>query len=223
MILADGELIAWLIAGSVVVVGVILIATWLHEKKRREAFAWRTQELGYEFDPQAGEVMHAPFSTLPLFSQGHGRRARNLLRGGRRDDEHWIFDYRYARGGGKNKQIYHQTVIAFPTRQVDLPAFSVRPENIFHKIGSAFGYQDIDIDEHPDFSNRYLLHGSDEDAIRALFDGNVIRTLDDARNLCVEAERDWLIAYRARRRVSPQQIREFVDEMRRVRKAFIGH
>ncbi|MEC9473853.1 MAG: hypothetical protein VX584_04130, partial [Actinomycetota bacterium] len=52
---------------------------------------------------------------------------------------------------------------------LQLPTFVIRPENLFHKIGSTFGYQDIDFDAHPTFSKRYLLRGPDEEAIRNTF------------------------------------------------------
>lgn len=44
-----------------------------------------------------------------------------------------------------------------------------RPEHTFHKIISAFGYQDIDFGNRPTFSSKYLLRGPDEQGIRNLF------------------------------------------------------
>ena len=45
----------------------------------------------------------------------------------------------------------------------------MRAEHIGHRIAGVFGMQDIDFPERPEFSRRYLLRGSDEGGIRAVF------------------------------------------------------
>jgi hypothetical protein len=60
-------------------------------------------------------------------------------------------------------------VISFQSSLLSLPEFELRSENMFHKIGKAFGCQDINFESHPEFSKRYLLRGADEEAVRTFF------------------------------------------------------
>ena len=62
-----------------------------------------------------------------------------------------MFACRYVTGGGKHTRVIRQTVIYFRSPQLHLPEFALRPENLFHKMGAAFGYQDIDFDSHRKF------------------------------------------------------------------------
>ena len=91
---------------------------------------------------------------------------------------------------------------------------------MFHKIGQAFGFQDIDCDSHPDFSKQYLLRGPDEPAIRALFTSEVLAAFESLHRVSVEASGDRLIFYRARKRIDPDDIQSFMEERFRVFELF---
>jgi len=88
----------------------------------------------------------------------------------------------------------------------------LRPEGLMHKIGSLFGYQDIDFDSHPNFSKHYLLRGSDEEAIRELFDDDLLSFFETQEKVCVEADGHDLIIYRQRKRIEPDTVQEFLRE-----------
>src|SRR2546422_3151571 len=49
-----------------------------------------------------------------------------------------------------------------------LPTFMLTPEDLRAKLAVLFGGQDVDFDDSPEFSRRYRLRGTDEDAVRAL-------------------------------------------------------
>ena len=98
-----------------------------------------------------------------------------------------------------------------PGRQ--LPAFQLRPEHLFHKIGAALGFDDIDFDDHPQFSKAYLLRSPQEQAVRDLFNNDVLDffgTID--KKVCVEADGEWLVMYRQSRRVKADQLAAFLEE-----------
>jgi hypothetical protein len=156
------------------------------EQKRREALRQMAEQLGLDFEPEADQLLTAELARLHLFRQGHSRRAANLMRGRVGKEEVLLFDYRYVIGSGKNRRTRHQSVAAFSTGPRALPDFELRPENVFHKIGAAFGYQDIDVPDYPSFSSHYLVRGKDEPAVRQLFDGTVIETVESARGSCIE-------------------------------------
>ena len=123
-----------------------------------------------------------------------------------------IFDYQFTTGGGKNQQTHRQTVISFKSEHLLIPDFEVRPENVFHKIGQAFGYGDIDFDSHPVFSKKFLLRGPDEPAIRELFTDEKLTFFENYLGICAEGGADQLLFYRARKIVKPDMINEFMTE-----------
>lgn len=200
------------------VTGAILLGVRA-ERKRTAEFADLAQRIGMYFDAEAHELL-ARLPQFQLFSLGHNRRATRWLRGGKGADELWIFDYSYVTGGGKNQSRHHHTLAAFPRLEGRLPAFQLRPENIFHKIGSAFGYQDIDLPDHPEFSSKYLLRGGEEHAIRQLFTAARVSYIMQMPSICIEAEENSLIVYPPSGRVSPAEISELIDRARAVKQLF---
>lgn len=109
-----------------------------------------------------------------------------------------------------------QTVIWFRSPQLSLPGFVMRPEHVFHKIGSAFGYQDIDFESDraaDEFSKKYLLRGGDESAIRSLFEGRVLDFFaTHPGKPVVEGRGDRLILYRPKKLIRPENISVFLEE-----------
>lgn len=208
-----------LIGAGVLILGLVIYGAVVLERRRREGLAAFAAQHGYDFDPRAEDVLQREFASFPLFSRGHGRRATNLLHRRRGDDELLVFDYRYTTGGGKSQHTHHQTVVAFELRKQALPQFEVRPENILHKIGQAFGYQDFDFAEYPDFSARFLVRGREEMAVRHVLRDALITALQSAGDICLEGGGAWLIAYRAGRRAPVGMLATFVDEAETLRSA----
>jgi hypothetical protein len=125
-----------------------------------------------------------------------------------------LFDYSYTSGTGKDRRTSEQTVGFFQSDALDLPEFVARPEDLFDKIGQVFGYQDIDLPMHPEFSRRYILRGADEHRIRDFFTPEVARFFEANPGLSVEAKFDRFILYRPGRRLPPEQWRDWLDKAR---------
>jgi hypothetical protein len=139
---------------------------------------------------------------LHLFTLGPGSRAwsaTNIITGNAAGAECFIFDYTYITGSGKGRTDYRQTVFRFRKAGRELPIFALGPENLFHKIGQVFGYQDIDFPENPAFSGRFLLRGPDETAIRKAFTPERISELEPMTGICVEGAGPDLLVYRPQR------------------------
>jgi hypothetical protein len=209
------------IAALAIVVGVAIDAAVRAERRRRDELARAAAAMGLEFrGDEAPPALAA--SAAPLFHAGRGNRFRNVMRGTIEDLDITIFDFEYTTGSGKSTSTWRQTVAAFrPGRAII--AFQVRPEHLFHKIGQAFGYRDIDLPEHPAFSKRFLLRGpsggtppsgegSDEQAIRRLFRPEVVACFEATKGLCVESDGQWLVVYRSSHRVKPPEIGAFFEE-----------
>lgn len=190
---------------------VALFFSFRAEKKRREALQRVADELGFTFSPQAPGLL-AGFDGMHLFSQGHGKRLTNVLQGEANGLTVDVFDYAYTTGGGKNSHTHRQTVVCFHLPDRELPVFSLRPENVLHRIGTWFGYQDINFDDFPVFSKRYLLRGPDEPAIRGVFTPKVLTFYEGLTGVSTEGAGRTLIFYRDNRRVQPEQVRGFLEE-----------
>ena len=191
-----------------------------YEKKRREGFQRVAEELGLPFYPKGDADLLSTLNGFPLFSQGHSRKMKNLLYGQIDDGDVAVFGYRYTTRSGENSATFRQNVVYFRSSDMDLPRFTLRPEHMFHRIGSVMGYQDIDFDSHPNFSKRYLLRGDDENAIRATFTDAILTFFESQNRICIEAGGDQLIFYRTMKRVKPREVVAFLEEASRALKQF---
>jgi len=52
---------------------------------------------------------------------------------------------------------------------IKLPDFYLRPENISDKIAAKFGFNDIDIEQYPEFSKKYYLLGKNKAEVLSFF------------------------------------------------------
>lgn len=206
---------------GIVVVGLIVYLIIRHEKKRREALRERAQTLGFTYTKKAGLDEIGKAREFHLFNVGHSKRIRNLMARGADSTQTRIYDYRYTTGGGQHSHTHMQTVFQFESSRLKLPAFIIRPENIFHKIGKSFGYKDIDFEAYPEFSKKYLLRGEDEEAIRKLFNQELIIRFEAKKGLIVEGKGPLLICYRSSKRVRPDDLWIMYESMQALCKMFI--
>jgi hypothetical protein len=200
--------------GFVAVAVPIAVLAHRADKQRTEALRTLATSLGLQFAPTDDNGVQAGFGGFNLFQNGRHRTVRNIAYGPLDDAEVMLFDYAYTTGGGKHRTTHHQTVAFFQSDALDLPEFVARPEGLFDKIGQVFGYQDIDLPLHPDFSRRYILRGADEGRVRDFFRPDVARFFEANPGLSVEAKSDRFILYRPGRRLSPEQWREWLAKGR---------
>ncbi len=198
--------------GMLLLVGGIVYLCWRYEVKRTERLHEIANDLGLPFFPKGDHTIIDRLDRMHLFSQGRSKKLKNMLHGESNNVEVAIFDYRYTVGSGKNSNTYHQTVIYFRSPQLKLPQFDLRPEGFWHKIGSAFGYQDIDFASHPQFSRAYLLRGENEANIRAFFDEELLSFFETQKKISVEARGDQLVFYRQQKRIKPDEVQDFLQD-----------
>ncbi len=192
--------------------GVIFWSSVVQTKKRREGMRALAARLKFDFFEEANSAMTGSVGGFHLFKQGHSKKIRNVLSGTANDIDVRIFDYKYTTGSGKNQSTHKQSIVLFESQYLQLPLFELRPENVFHKIGTAFGYQDIDFDSHSGFSKHYLLRGDDEAAIRDLFSREVLDNYEHTRGLSTEGGKTRLVFYRAGKTASVDKIEGLMAE-----------
>lgn len=210
--LSDTENLPYILIPLIILLVLLTIyLAWRYEKKRTKRLREIADSLRFTFDEKGDDFLLSTLTQFHLFSQGRSRRILNVMKGKSRDAHITIMDYLFTTGGGKNSSTYRQTVILFDSDTLDLPAFSLRPENFIHRIGNAFGYQDIDFDSYPEFSRMYLLQGADEEAVRNTFDYDLLSYFEKQKNICVEGEGRKMIFYRAGKRFPPAEIKLFYE------------
>jgi hypothetical protein len=107
-----------------------------------------------------------------------------------------VFDYQYTISTGKSSVTIQQSVYFVNSKSLDLPIFIMKPEGLMNKLGTYFGIDDIDFEDHPEFSDNYYLKGDDEEFIRHHFDGPVLKFFSKTAGWTIEASNYYLIFYR---------------------------
>ena len=180
------------------------------ERERTQALQQLAATLGWRFAADAPLTQIAWLDRFTLFSQGRSRQIKNFMYGQAQGVKAAVFDYVYVTGSGKSQQTHYQTVVYLEPLNVALPMFSLRPETLFHRMLSAFGYQDIDFGQRPEFSKQYILRGQNELAIRQAFNDRVLSFFEGYAGTCVDAGGNQLFIYRAGQRFQPPEIEGYV-------------
>jgi hypothetical protein len=193
-------------------IGAVAYAQWQGEKKRTAALAALAERLRCRFEPVADTGIVGAASAFHLFDQGRSRAVKNLLSARHDELDVRLFDYFFVTGSGKSTKRWSQSVAHLTWPALRLPAFELRPEHFFHKIGSAFGYQDIDFPQHPEFSRLFLLRGADEAAIRQTFGVVVLDFFQRHPGVSAEGNGDTLVYYVADKRFRPEELEAFLRD-----------
>ena len=208
--------IAYIVVGVIVVGVIAILISRYYAQKRTEELQAVADSMGLSFSAKADDSFMSAVRHFHLFSQGRSKQALNVMSGSANDIDVAVFDYQYTTGGGKSSHTWKQTVVLLRSEMLALPNFTLRPENLFHKIGGALGYQDIDFDTHPTFSREYLLRSKDEQECRETFTVDVLGYYDQRPGLSTEGDGDSLLFFRGSKIVRPDDVPVFLKEGLRV-------
>jgi hypothetical protein len=176
-------IVVMLLGGTAAAVAIIAAAK-RHARVRPAGVGELATRLGWTYRDEV------PFATLPdldrfeLFRPGRGKKLRNVMTSPGDGPRAVVFDYSYVTGGGNSQQTHRQTVFYTVRDDLNLPSFSLRPENFFHRVAGVFGYKDINFDQRPEFSRLFLLRGEDEPRIRDAFNGDVFEFFEQRPRTC---------------------------------------
>ena len=176
------------------------------EKERTEAMRAVANFLKWNFVDLAPWNMIPNLDSFSLFNHGHSKQIKNFMYGEANGVKAALFDYIYVVASGKNRTTHFQSVVYLEPGNLRVPYFSLRPEGFFTKIMTAFGYQDIDFGQRPEFSKRYLLRGQDEPAIRQAFNDQLLSFFETYQGTCVDAGNNQLFVFRTEFRCPPEEV-----------------
>ncbi len=213
----DAEWVRWLdpryVYGAMAALLVTVLGlVWAWERRRSQALEGEAARLGFTFQRKDMRVHVVDLPRFDLFGYGRGHTSMNVMRGARGDGDAIVFGYRYRVGSGRSSNNYTQTVAAFRRMGRAVPRFRLCPGHVFHRIGVAFGGQDIDFIQHPEFSKAYRLQGTSEQAVRDAFAGRPLEILGRNTGWDIEGEGEWVIVYKANCRTRVTDLRAFVAE-----------
>ena len=176
------------------------------ERERTEAMQAVANQLRWSFSAEAPMNMIAGLERFTLFNQGHSKQIKNFMYGEANGVKAAVFDYVYVVGSGKNRTTHYQSVTYLEPANLRVPYFSLRPEGFFTKVLTAFGYQDIDFGQRPEFSKQYLLRGQDEMAIRQAFSDQLLAFFETYQGTSMDAGNNQMFVFRANYRCPPQEV-----------------
>src|SRR5712692_2619319 len=203
-----------------VILGVIiLVPTFTRlrkEKKRTQQLQATAAQLGWNFAASAPLNMIPGLERFALFNEGQDRQIKNFMYGEASGIKAAVFDYFYVTGLGQvgfqggRRQIHAQSVVYLEPPYLRVAYFTLRPENFLSKIFTAFGAQDIDFGQRPEFSRQYILRGQDEQAIRQTFNDRLLSFYETYPGTCTDGGGNQLFVYRDGYRFQPQEIQSYV-------------
>ena len=162
---------------------------------------------------------------LSLFSRGNSRKWENIFSNDDAAVTELLFDFSYTFGIPLLANVkYHQTVAAFSSRMTNLPDFQLTPATSLDRLAPKLGFQALQFTLRPDFGKKYWLKGTDEIAVRALFNDTFIDRLtavDPKAAWFIEKAGQWLIVYRHGVLFAPMVLPEFWQASRGIANLFL--
>ena len=186
-------------------------------KSRREKPVYRAlaDSLNFTFSKNPGMESLPRKDEFFLFTGKDVQHVPCMLSGTVDNVEVKILDYSYSKhsgsqGGQTRSKL--QTLVMFQSPDYRWPDLKMMPDSFALKLTKILGVRDIDFDDAPEFSKRYLLNGSDEAAIRRIFRQEVTDAFARRTGWCVEAHGDVIVFWSEGKRVPPNDIRSFLEE-----------
>ena len=176
------------------------------ERERTEAMRAVANVLKWNFADVVPWNMIPNLDSFTLFNHGHSKQIKNFMYGEANGVKTALFDYIYVVGSGRNRTTHFQTVTYLEPADLRAPYFTLRPEGFFTKIMTAFGYQDINFGQRPEFSKKYLLRGQDEMAIRQVFNDQLLSFFETYQGTSVDAGNNQLFVFRADHRCAAEEV-----------------
>lgn len=203
-------------------VGLVVVLAIFSSKKaqeRREALAAWASERGWSFDPSYDRDHDDEYSHFSEFRSGYARVAYNTMRGpcelGGMDCAVVTGDFRYKRdsGSGKNRSTstynFSYLIVHLPFAT---PTLLIRRESFFDKIGSAFGFDDIDF-ESEEFSRKFYVKSDDKRFAYDLCHARMMEHLLSASLPTIDIEAGQLCFIDGRSRWKPEQFEQAIAKV----------
>lgn len=116
-----------------------------------------------------------------------------------------------SKGVRMSEQSHHMSVLLIQDIDLYVPAFRLSHENIFDKMLQSLGYNDIDFDDFPNFSEHYLLKGINENEIRDFFNQELLEFLEHYKDFEIESSNNRVLIYKDHQLMNRTEMEDCVE------------
>jgi MFS superfamily sulfate permease-like transporter len=134
------------------------------------------------------------------------------------NDEFTVFDITYSEGEFIAKEEVRTTMLHLDIDK-EVPEFTLDREGFLERVYASTGFDDIHIDNHTDFSDRFYLLGDDDLAVRTFFTDELVLFFESNPYYHVESHANGLLVFHNERTAGVKEIRALIDFGRRLRRA----
>ncbi|WP_430411023.1 SulP family inorganic anion transporter [Kordia sp.] len=134
-------------------------------------------------------------------------------------DEHnsiRLFDLEFSEGEFIAKEVVRTTMM-YVSLQEEIPEFTLDREGFLEKVYAFAGFEDIPIDNHTDFSNRFYLLGEDVQAIQSFFNDDLVHFFESNLYYHVESNGKALLIFGKERLANIKEIKVIYDFGKRLK------
>ena len=152
-----------IIAVGTVIIGLIVLNCYQTRQRRLELSNWAATH-GLDFRQASDSTIDDRYPNFPCLHKGDDRYAYNIMDGPSKAGTICAFDYHYetssadSKGNRTTTNHYFSAVIV--NTDVPLKPLSIRNETLFDKIGTFFGFEDINF-ESAEFSRQFRVMSPD--------------------------------------------------------------
>lgn len=192
------------------------------ERKRKQGLIALSRELELELNWQLPETDLVRFNQFEIANQGRLPTSGTTLIADDGETRLAVFDFSYTTGYGKHKRSHLFSIAMASSPKLALPTFRIDPQTWKSKIAELVGFSDIEIEEDPDFSKQFTVHGDDPVAIRMFLDSARRTAISQFPNQSLAGRSDSLLVIRKYGRLKPENIRQMMTEALLLVKAMRG-
>lgn len=209
---------------AVFIIAMIIIVKFLkkQDEENTEELRKIARNMGFVYTDKIDTEFLEPLRRFELFSKRRREEVRHLITGRKRYTYNKIFEYTYTQRTRDKDSSYDYSVICIIEPSANFPKFILKTETFLHRIGAVIGFQDIDFDEDPEFSKKFVLQGRDVQAIKNLFDPLLRKKLYDLKHFTIEADKDTMLIYQFYQEIRYDRLPEFHSTSLEIFEAFFS-
>lgn len=173
--------------------------------KRQSSLLKISTDLGWSYTANQEEEI-TDLSNFGYFKTRQINKVSNIIS----NDSCSLFDVEFSEGEMIAKQVIRASMFYIKLNK-EIPEFTLDKEGIFEYIYHFTGFNDIDIDNHPDFSKRFYLSGKNQDKIKELFTDELILFFESNPYYHIEGSKDGLLILGKERLSGVKEIKALAD------------